>query len=74
MKNSQWGAVAYLSQSKYGQNGTEITVNNANLDSGGSSKTKEEGNKVASVYAVTGCTNNTIDTGEVKTTILFFLH
>ncbi len=28
MKNSEWGAVAYLTESKYGRNGTEITVNN----------------------------------------------
>ncbi len=27
MKNSEWGAVAYLSHSKYGKNGTEITIN-----------------------------------------------
>ncbi len=29
MKNSEWGAVAYLTQSKYGRNGTEVTVNNS---------------------------------------------
>ena len=28
MKNSEWGAVAYLTESKYGRNGTEITINN----------------------------------------------
>ena len=27
MKNSEWGAVAYLTDSKYGRNGTEISVN-----------------------------------------------
>ena len=27
MKNTEWGAVAYLAQSKYGRNGTEISVN-----------------------------------------------
>ena len=69
MKNSEWGAVTYLSQSKYGQNGKEITINNANLDSGGTSATKAEGNAVASVYAVTGCTNNTTDGASTKTTI-----
>ncbi len=69
MKNSEWGAVAYLSQSKYGRNGTEITVNNANLLSGGTNKTKTEGNKVASVYAVTGCTSNSTSTNSIKTTI-----
>ena len=29
MKNSEWGAVAYLAWSKYGRNGTEITINNS---------------------------------------------
>ena len=29
MKNSEWGAVAYLTDSKYGRNGTEITINNS---------------------------------------------
>lgn len=28
MKNSEWGAVAYLAESKYGRNGTEININN----------------------------------------------
>ena len=27
MKNTEWGAVAYLAQSQYGRNGTEISVN-----------------------------------------------
>ena len=28
MKNSEWGAIAYLSQSSYGRNGIEISLNN----------------------------------------------
>ena len=28
LKNSEWGAVAYLTESKYGRNGHEITINN----------------------------------------------
>ena len=32
MKNSEWGAVAYLTQSSFGRNGTEITINNKNLN------------------------------------------
>ena len=28
LKNSEWGAVAYLTYSKYGRNGTEVTINN----------------------------------------------
>ena len=29
MKNSEWGAVAYLTQSQYGRNGHEIDINNS---------------------------------------------
>ena len=30
LKNSEWGAVAYLTESKYGRNGTEVGRNNKN--------------------------------------------
>ena len=43
MKNSEWGAMAYLSCSQYGRNGEEIAINDTNLN-----------NSVKSVYAVTG--------------------
>lgn len=29
MKNSEWGAVAYLTHSRYGRNGEEVTINNS---------------------------------------------
>ena len=29
LKNSEWGAVAYLTESKYGRKGTEVTINNS---------------------------------------------
>ena len=58
MKNSEWGAVAYLSQSKYGLNGTNIYVNNANLN-----------NSIASVYAVTGCSGASENAGANTITI-----
>ncbi len=54
MKNSEWGAVAYLSQSKYGLNGTNIYINNANLR-----------NSQQSAYAITGCAGETEDAAEV---------
>ena len=39
MKNSEWGAVAYLAQSKYGKN-SEVSINdNSNLYTGGGSGT-----------------------------------
>ena len=71
MKNSEWGACAYLSQSKYGQNGTEMTTNNINLNSGGDKRTEEIAGQigVVSVYAVTGCSSNTTDTANNVVTI-----
>ena len=59
MKNSEWGAVAYLSQSKYGLNETNIYINNVNLN-----------NTSKSVYAVTGCAGATEDASVVATTII----
>ncbi len=32
MKNSEWGAVAYLGQSKYGLNEKNIRINNVNVN------------------------------------------
>ena len=58
MKNSEWGAVAYLSQSKYGLDGKNIIINNVTLE-----------NSIKSVYAVTGCAGLTSDSNEVTTTI-----
>ena len=49
-KNSEWGAVAYLTQSSYGRNGAEVTVNARNLNN----TIKVPGtNTNANVYAVT---------------------
>ncbi|MFR0823701.1 MAG: hypothetical protein ACLSHH_08925 [Clostridia bacterium] len=69
MKNSEWGAVAYLSQSKYGLDGIDIAINNVNLNSGGAKRTNTAGKSgVDSVYAVTGCTTGSTTAGEtVKT-------
>ena len=58
MKNSEWGACSYLTQSKYGVYDKEIAINNHNENSGGTSQTKAEGNSLASVYAVTGYNNS----------------
>ena len=54
MKNSEWGAVAYLAQSKYGLDGTNIYINNANLRNS-QQKKKEK----------TGCAGETEDAAEV---------
>ena len=64
MKNSEWGAVAYLAQSKYGNNGTEPYVNNINFDSGSKQRTEEKGQVgVESVYSVTGVTTGSTEKG-----------
>ena len=39
LKNSEWGAVAYLTESKYGRNGTEIGFNDDGYITGGSAET-----------------------------------
>ena len=69
MKNSEWGVVAYLSQSQYGLNGTDITINNVSLNSGGTRRTNVTGKSgLDSVYAITGCTTASTNAGEsVKT-------
>ena len=39
MKNTEWGAVAYLTHSKYGRNKTEITINGSGYYTGGNNYT-----------------------------------
>jgi len=58
MKNSEWGAVSYLSKSIYGL-GSEIYINNANLN-----------NTTQSVYAVTGCCGVSKDENVESTSIV----
>ena len=57
VKNSEWGAIVYLAQSQYGNNGVEQYKNNINLNSG-SRKRKDENGKIGvdSVYSITGIT------------------
>ena len=40
IKNSEWGAVAYLTHSKYGRDRTEVTMNDQNYYTGGASGAK----------------------------------
>ena len=59
IKNSEWGAVTYLSKSKYGLNEANIYINNVNLNS-----------STTNVYAVTGCSaGKDADDSRVITTI-----
>jgi hypothetical protein len=59
IKNSEWGAVAYLAKSQYGLGSTNIYKNNVTLNSGGTSTI----NPLSSAYAVTGYTAVTADSG-----------
>ena len=40
IKNSEWGAVAYLTQSKFGRNGTEVSINTTDITGGNVDITK----------------------------------
>ena len=52
IKNSEWGAVAYLTQSKYGRSGIEVTINNSS-----SYITGNAGNSVSDSINTSGVTN-----------------
>ena len=71
MKNSEWGAVAYLAQSSFGNNGTEPYVNNLSLNGGNVKRTDDisGGTGANSAYTVTGITTASTTTGGVATTI-----
>lgn len=58
MKNSEWGAIAYLSYSKYGTNGQRIYTNSVNLN-----------NSVKSVYGVTGYAGSEVGANPVNNLI-----
>ena len=71
IKNNEWGAVAYLAQSKYENNGTEPYINNLSLSGGNTKRTDDisGGTGVNSVYPVTGVTTGSTSAGGVATTI-----
>ena len=48
MKNSEWGVVAYLTESKYGRNGTAVTSNSANYYTAGGNGATPVTNKLQS--------------------------
>ena len=56
MKNSEWGAVAYLAWSKYGRNSTRVNINNVNLNN------KDSKN----IYAVTGIVANGVTVADTN--------
>ena len=58
MKNSEWGAVAYLAQSSCGRNGIEISMNSKNLNN----------LNYKNIYAVTGYSGETANGVDASTT------
>ena len=60
LKNSEWGAVAYLTHSKYGRNGTEIAVNNSSDFITGTSGGTANASSSATKYAYNDETNGVL--------------
>ena len=63
LKNSEWGAVAYLTESKYGRNGTEVTINdNVEYFTGGGDNntyvTKTNQSSTGNVYGIYDLSGN----------------
>ncbi|MCL2859523.1 MAG: hypothetical protein FWF46_02905 [Oscillospiraceae bacterium] len=56
IKNSEWGATAYLTDSKYGRNGTEVTINDYYVGATNSSIT---GGGTGTTYATTKTVQST---------------
>lgn len=53
IKNSEWGAVAYLTHSQYGRNGTEIDINNSSsyiTGNGGGSTNADQASGTINAY------------------------
>ena len=53
MKNTEWGAIAYLAESQYGRNGTEISNNGTNYKTGeGDYKSKVLQSTTGNIYGI----------------------
>ena len=60
MKNTEWGAVAYLTESKYGRNGTEIAINNSGSYITGTSGGTANASSSATTYVYNDTTNGVL--------------
>ena len=60
MKNTEWGAVAYLTESKYGRNGTEIAKNNSPSHITGTSGGSASAVPSATKYVYNDATNGVL--------------
>ena len=51
-KNSEWGAMAYLTESKYGRNGTQITKNESKIAGAGNYQTNILQSTTENIYGI----------------------
>ena len=67
LKNSEWGAVAYLTESQYGRNGTEVIINNngATFYTGGGQNnayvTNTNQSSTGNVYGIYDLSGNAVE-------------
>lgn len=64
IKRSEWGAVAYLTHSKYGRNGNEITINSTNYTGGGTGEayiTNTSQSTTGNIYGIYDMSGGTYD-------------
>ena len=64
VKNSEWGAVAYLSQSNYGRNGNEINTNNYGMASNSFNRT--------SITGLAGQNNSSTSTSDFNSVYAYY--
>ncbi len=65
VKNSEWGAVAYLTQSQYGRNGNEISVNQCNGYYTGAGRGEGDNKIYNSTYSWSSATDAQKYNGEI---------
>ena len=65
VKNSEWGAVAYLTQSQYGRNGNEISVNQCNIYYTGAGRGEGNNKIYNSTYSSSNMTEAQKYNGEI---------
>ena len=65
MKNTEWGAVAYLTESKYGRNGTEVSVNQCSSYITGAGRGTGENQIYNSTYSSSAITDDQRYNGDI---------
>ena len=65
LKNTEWGAVAYLTQSQYGRNGTEVSVNQCSSYITGTGRGTGDNQIYNSTYSSSAITDDQRYNGEI---------